>query len=282
MHLNELLGVVVNSAKSNIVNAKRKVISQITTRNGKKSKQNQFELLPDDLFLVILEYLQWGEISRCSLVSTKWNSIIWKSRKYFWTNQNITPNVALFLSTKCSQLERIYQTTFSDESCSNIALFRLSQLPKLQFLRLSCWALSETAFPYLENLSSTLKVLFLLKCFQSVSDSALLHIGNLFQLRTLGFSNLQNVTVAGIQQPSRLADLQCLQFWNCPALKDDCLAAISKFTQLRVLEFQQCDNLTNVGLENLTSLTNLSKLSISYGKGFTSEGISKVKRKLRL
>lgn len=127
-----------------------------------------------------------------------------------------------------------------------------------------------------------------------MSDTALLHIGNLFQLRTLGFrlselllnsnfhSNLQNVTASGIKQLSRLPDLQSLHFWNCPALKDESLEVISKFTQLRVLEFQQCDNLTNTGLENLMKLTNLSKLTISYGKGVTNEGILKVKKKLRL
>lgn len=57
MHLNELLEEFVNSAKNNIVNAKRKVISQITTTKGKKPKQNQFELLPDEILLSILEYL---------------------------------------------------------------------------------------------------------------------------------------------------------------------------------------------------------------------------------
>jgi Leucine-rich repeat (LRR) protein len=164
---------------------------------------------------------------------------------------------------------RMYQVTMSAE---DLIPYFAESLVTLD-LR-GCQLVTDSGLMHLGDLYA-LKEAYLDEC-HSITGSGLLFLSECYDLVTLSLANCRRLGDEGILHIAHLDSLKELNLSSCRCLTDQSLVAISHLYDLRSLQLSLCDEITDRGLDDLASLERLTHLRLGWCRRITDVGIQRL------
>jgi hypothetical protein len=166
--------------------------------------------------------------------------------------------------------QHLYQVTMSDYTVPCFA-------ESLVTLHLrGCQLITDSGLMHLGDLYA-LKEAYLDEC-HSITGSGLLFLSECYDLVTLSLANCRRLGDQGVMHIAHLDSLKELNLSSCRCLTDQSLVAIAHLYNLRSLYLSLCDELTDHGLDNLASLERLAELRLGWCRRITDAGIERVSK----
>jgi Leucine Rich repeat len=137
-----------------------------------------------------------------------------------------------------------------------------------------CQLVTDSGLMHLGDLYA-LKEAYLDEC-HSITGSGLLFLSECYDLVTLSLGNCRRLGDEGILHIAHLDSLKELNLSSCRCLTDQSLVAISLLYDLRSLQLSLCDEITNRGLDELAPLERLTLLRLGWCRRITDVGIQRL------
>lgn len=115
---------------------------------------------------------------------------------------------------------------------------------------------------------------------KTLSDSELLPVKKLLELRSLSLRFSDNITGTFFDDLTALTNLTHIDVEGCTNFMNSGLVGLAKLQNLESLSLASCWGITNVGLELLKSLKNLKKLDLTCCFSITDEDVEPLKKAL--
>ena len=216
---------------------------------------NSLVSLPVEIFSIILEYLDWGDVGRLDTAflnrDTRNSYSLALQLREVKVERNGFWRKALGRGILSWLIRRNIRVISWDLVVDNVQLISIANgLPQLQSLNLSsCWNITDEGPRALANGLPQLQSLNISSCWNITDEGPRALANGLPQLQSLDISYCGNITDEGLRAlASGLPQLQSLNISECNKITDAGIRALARgLPQLHSLNISGCRNITDEG-----------------------------------